>query len=291
LEQKNEIWKDASPKDISNAFTAKINNRLSVRIYKDCRPACLETAPLQKGLVLVLDQRELIEEGLGFGVPVVKYADKTYFSGSARSWMETEEKHPTLVKSFNLNMISRKRIGNGPFVNDNLYHILHRAFEIGYINYQGLARASNKIMELRKTFNINTEFIKVKSRGSMTFKYSCRPNKIEITMESSLLELNKCNEIVILNEQGSTFFRRYTDSTGHVLFDRGIGAWTKIMADEASFSDTEQTFSFTIKNRSYFSLFRGWEKTKKRFSWAGLAYSLPPRQSTFDYSIRLSLLK
>jgi len=239
----------------------------------------------------LLNKKELIEEGLGFGVPVVKYADKTYFSGSATSWIETEKKYPTMVKSFNLNTISRKRIGTGPFVNDRLYQILHRVFEIGYIKYPRLGRAYNKIMELRKTFNINTEFIKVKSRGRITFKYLCRPHKIEISIESSLLELDKCNEIMILNEQGSTFFRRYTDSASSVLFDRKIGAWTKIVANEASFSDIQQTLSFTIKNSSSFSLFRGWEKTKKRFSWAGLAYSLPPEQSTFNYSIKLSLLK
>ena len=43
----------------------------------------METASLQKGLIMVFDDQELIDEGLGFGVPVAKYDDKTYFPGSA----------------------------------------------------------------------------------------------------------------------------------------------------------------------------------------------------------------
>jgi hypothetical protein len=146
-------------------------------------------------------------------------------------------------------------------------------------------------MELRKTLKFQTEFIKVRPRGTAIFRYSFRPYEIQVTAELSLLELDKCKEILILNEQGSSFFRRYADSSGLLLFDRRIGGWAKVVADEASFSGLKQELAFTVRNKSSAALFRGWEKTRGRFSWAGLAFSLSPRNSTFCYSLRFSLGK
>jgi len=288
LETKNEFWRNISSTDFSKPFTVQIGDRTSVRLYQDCRPTCLETGPLQKGLVLLLNGEELIEEGIGFGVPVAKYKDKTYFSSSAKTWIQTKNDHYTLVKSFVLDTISRKRIKGGSYLNDRLYHFIHRAFELGYTNFRMLAQASNKLMELRKTLKVQTEFTRVKPRGTVIFKYLCRPDEIQVTSELSLLELDRCKELLLLNEQGSSFFRRYADSAGLLLFDHKIGAWTKIVADQASFSDLKKTLTFSIINKSSAPLFRGWEKSRNRFSWAGLAYSLPPRTKTFSYSLKLS---
>jgi hypothetical protein len=288
LEPKNEFCQHFSPKNLANPFTVQISNHISARLFPDCRPVCLETAPLQKGLALFLNGKELIEEGMGFGVPIAKYKDKTYFSGSAKTRMLTNNNNCTLVKSFVLNTISRKRIGEGSYINDKLYHFLHRAFELGYLNFQGLTKASNRVMELRKTLKVYTDFIRVKPRGTAVFKYSIRPNEIQVTANFSLLELDQCKEIIVLNEQGASFFRKYTDSSGTILLDRKIGAWARIEADEASFSDLTQELTFTLRNESSASFIRGWEKTRGRFSWAGLAYSLSPKTSTFCYSLRFS---
>lgn len=262
LKRKHEILPPSSSYGLLNPFTFQLNDRLSVRLYQDSRPKCLETAPLQKGLVLLLDDKELIEEGVGFGVPVVKYKDKTYFSGTAKSWVHKDEECYTLVKSFVLDTISRKRFGRGAYVNDELYNFLHRVFELVYLNHYGLVPVLNKVMELRKTLNIQTEFIKVKPRGMITVMYSCRSEEVQIATELCLLELDRCKEILILNEQGSTFFRRYADSSGSVLFDRKIGAWTKVLANETFFSDEKQTLTFTLKQKKSGTLLRGWEKTK-----------------------------
>ena len=219
----------------------------------------------------------------------MKYKDKTYFSGSAKCCIRTDENRCTLTKSFVLDTISRKRLGTSSYINDKLYHFLHRAFEIVYLNYQGLAQASNRIMALQKSLGIQTEFIKVKPRGTVTFKYSFSPNEIQVIADMKLLNLDRCKNILIHNEQGASFFNRYSDSTGLALSDHKIGAWTKITSEEASFSNTKQTLTFALKNNAHVALLRGWEKTLDRFSWAGFAYSLPPINSAFHYAIELGV--
>ena len=64
--------------------TVSLGSNLALRIYPDSRPHNLETAQLQKGLVLMVNGKEVVEEGIGFGVPVVIFSDKTYFSSSAQ---------------------------------------------------------------------------------------------------------------------------------------------------------------------------------------------------------------
>jgi hypothetical protein len=265
-----------------------MESRLSIRLYTNCLPNFWEVAPLHKGLVLMLDGKELIEEGMGFGVPVVKYLDKTYFSSSARCYIHENENHPTLVKSFALDTVSRKRIGKASYINDEFYRFFHRLFERAYLGRKSLAHIFSRIMELRRIVGVQTEFIKVNPRGIVTVEYSCQPSIIRVQVDLSELELAGCQEILIVNEQGSTFFRKYFDSDGLNLFDERIGAWEMVNAKEASLSDVKETLKFTLGNKDSGALFRGWEKTKGRFSWAGLSYSLHPRLSTFDYVIKLS---
>jgi hypothetical protein len=92
-----------------------------------------------------------------------------------------------------------------------------------------------------------------------------------------------------LNEQGASFFRKYNDTEGLRLFDEKIGAWQMVSAEEASFSYSRENLTFSLRKMNSSKLFRGWEKTKGRFAWAGLGYSLDPRLSNFDYIIKLNI--
>jgi hypothetical protein len=235
----------------------------------------------------VFDGQELVEEGVGFGVPVVKFDDNTYFSSSAFTAINNSNKYPTLVKSFSIDTVSRKRIGKGPYIKDGFYSFLSRLFEKAYLRYKRQRLFFDKIMELRNVLEITTEFVKVKPRGSITFKYSFLPNLIQVEVDLSALYWTGRKEILILNEQGSGFFRKYFDSDGLTLFDKQIGAWEQVEAEEASMSDVRGNLTFTLKNKKMARLYRGSERVKGRFSWAGLNYSLSKNARFFSYEITM----
>jgi hypothetical protein len=119
-----------------------------------------------------------------------------------------------------------------------------------------LTIALSTIMELRAIMKVQTEFIKVKPRGKVTFNYLCQPGRIIINVDLSCLELDGCEEILVLNEQGSTFFSRYSDTNEARLSDEKIGAWEMVNASEASLSDPKETLTFTLARGSS-TLFRG----------------------------------
>ena len=58
----------------------ELGGGLAVRAYADTRPHVGKITPLQKGLVLLQDGRELIEEGYGFGTPIVLQDGRSYLS-------------------------------------------------------------------------------------------------------------------------------------------------------------------------------------------------------------------
>jgi hypothetical protein len=275
------------PLRLTQPFTIEALKDVFLRLYPDSRPHCLEIAALQKGLVLVFDGKELVEEGVGFGVPVVKFDDNTYFSSSALTAIHQNSKYPTLTKSFSLDTISRKRIWKGPYIKNGFYSFLQRLFEKAYLRHRRQRLFFDKIMELRNILEINTEFVKVKPRGNITLKYSFLPKLIQVEADMSALDRAGCQEILILNEQGSGFFRKYFDSDKLVLLDKQIGAWERIETEEASMSDARGNLAFTLKNRNGARLYRGSERVNGRFSWAGLNYSLPKDVRFFSYEITL----
>jgi len=271
------------------ALALQLTSRLSARLYQDCYPRCMETSALQKGLILTFDGKELIEEGLGFGVPVVKYRDKTYFSSLARISFGENRSTSWATKTFVMDTVSRKKFWRLTYINDTFYSSMRKIFEKLYLRNKDLALLFNAVMAFRETAKIKTEFNKVRDRGVVAVTYNVQPGNVAISVDFSNLTLEGCKELLILNEQGSTTFSTYTDTDGLKLSRRKIGAWDPVTAKTASLVNDSGNLSFSLQKLSRAHLFRGWERTRNRFSWAGLSYSLYPNQKVFNYTIKLSV--
>jgi hypothetical protein len=246
----------------------------------------METAPLHKGLVLMLDNQEVIEEGMGFGVPVVKYIDKTYFSSLAYVSIQKNQSIHTIKKTYVLDAISRKKFWRSTYIDDDVYSLARKTFAKLYLKHKNVSPLFNNVMMLRNMAKIKTEFQKVKPKGKVTVNYEIQPAVIKVSVDFSDLMLDDCEELLVLNEQGSNIFDKYVDSSGLKLAGSKIGGWGPVTADIAFLLSSKKKIGFCLQKNKRATLFRGWENTRRRFSWAGLNYSLKPKNGIFDYSIR-----
>ncbi len=229
----------------------------------------------------MLDRRELIGEGAGFGAPVVRYDDHTFFSTSARVHVYEPK---VLMKSFLMDSVSRKRFGtSGPYV-DQIYSILHRIFTWSYLKFK-CRPIFKKIIEFRRTLGLRTEFVRVRSRGTVNITYTLS-SSMQIKVDLTRLDTRGCKEILILNEQDGDFFRRYIDRE-EITGDR-IEAWRQVISENASFSDVKGSLTFALKKINGSSLISGREHVNRCLSWSGLNYSLRPGTRDFTYTLEIT---
>jgi len=79
-----------------------LDRGLVLRAYPDTRPHVGKITPLQKGLVLVQDGQELIEEGYGFGTPIVVQDGRSYLAQHAD--VATSPDGREIVKRFRIDV-------------------------------------------------------------------------------------------------------------------------------------------------------------------------------------------
>jgi hypothetical protein len=269
-------------------FTFEAKNALAFKIYPDNRPRNLEIAALQKGLILTLNGKELVEEGAGFGGPIVKYADRTFFCSNANVYCQKLGNGSAVVKKiYFLDAVSEKQI-RGASVNDGFYSFFHAAFEKAYLSWQSGRPVFDWMIHLRKALGLQTRFVKVQPRGEVAVTYHCSPTQINVHVDLSAMKKEGCREVLLLNEQGATQFRRYSDTDGAVFSDGQIGAWTQVKSKQASLTSTKTGLCFSLEKVAGATLYRGRELVKDRFSWAGMTYALNPKTPVFDYAVKLS---
>jgi len=248
--------------------------------YPSCR--------IQKGLILVHDNKDLSEEGIGFGVPVLKFGQKTIFPGNGCIMIRIEEDRTFVNIDYDLNLaemiyIKGRRIESGIFYKiAGYFSRLHRKYPF---SRKLLTRCS---IAMRRAFAIETRFEETAPAGLVKVEYNiCTDGIIHIRADLSTVKKERCTEVMIMNEQGAEYFDTCCDSEGTHLIRNEIGSWSETFSNEVSFIDPHNNIAFTLSRVRGSRMFFGRELLKNRLAWSGLAYSLTPAKLNFAYDIRI----
>jgi hypothetical protein len=231
------------------------------------------TARLQKGLLLLDDGEDLAEEGVGFGVPILKRGIRTIFPGDVKVTWDHEGELCTVRAAFAMNLLERLARPAGATVKSrslyaakNSLAALHRRSP----TLRGpLTAASNA---LRRTFGWAT-----------TFEEAAAEDAATLTLTYTI----DAGEVVVMNELGARHFDEYTDADGTSLRGDQIGSWDRVAAARASFVCAARRVSFSLEQTAGATLHRGRELIGSRVSWSGFGYSLPPTLERFGYDLTI----
>jgi hypothetical protein len=240
---------------------------------------------IQKGLVLGLGNRDLSEEGVGFGLPVLKIGSKPVFPGSWRI-STTGHNGLCLIKAdFEMNL-SAEMARRGRIINNGLICLardtfckIHREHPL----FRNWISVSSRA--LKKRLDLEDVFTEMPNIAYVSASYLICDSRIDVKFWFPAID--DCREITIMNEQGANCFDTYKDSNGLILKGEKIGSWDQIKAEDASFIDPTDGLMFSLKKVEGSRMFRGRELVAGCLAWSGLAYVLPPETKEFAYSIEL----
>jgi hypothetical protein len=241
---------------------------------------------IQRSLVLEMGDKDLSEEGVGFGLPVIKRGLQAVFPGSWSLSAKLDNGFWLINADFEMNLIARmarkgKIIDNGLFCQAwESFSKIHRE----YPQFRKFIAISSRI--LKKKLDLREAFTQEATLGFVRASYLISNSRIDI--EISFPKIDGCTELIILNEQGASWFNTYQDSNGLILKGERIGSWDQIEANNASFIDAADGLVFTLKRIEGAKMFRGRELVADSLAWAGLAYILPHWTERFAYSIELN---
>jgi len=267
-----------------NQSTIPLSSSLALRINSDTKPHNSQIAYLQKGLILVHNGVETVGEGTGFGVPVLIYSDETYFSGSSHVYLSRQNDFKIIRKEFFMDEVPRKRIRKVKLENQKL-RAMSRYLDELYQKHRRLRLLTLKSLSMR--MGVHTSFVKTTTVGKVIVTYGISQSLILVKTDFSLLKRENLKKIFMLNEQGSRFFRRYSDSNGTKLVDKKIGAWETIEAEWASITDLQGRVGFRLWGTKNSVLRRGREFLKGCLDWIGLDYEINPKNAVFEYEIEI----
>lgn len=254
---------------------------------------------IPKGPVLVHRGVDLSEEGVGFGVPVLKQGLKTVFPGSVRLSVRAEGRQTIIDAAFEMNLHERltrssgsEPGGRGERSLGRILGALQRTLAAAFRRAPALRGALTRISGLVRTrLGVATVFEEAPTRGSVRVRYVADPEAGELVISADTrgLDRRSATELVLMNEMGANHFDAFRDSSGLRLRGSSIGAWERVQAGSASFVDSRSGITFSMDQVPGARMFRGTELIGSRLAWSGLAYSISPRTDWFSYTVTISV--
>jgi len=271
---------------VSSMHTCSISDSVALRIHSDTKPRNMKIGNLQKGMIFLFNGAEVVGEGTGFGVPIGKYSDETFFSGSSFLQVQKQGDFVVVRKEFLMDLIER-----GKFRNLKLENVKLR----GIMDYVSLLSRKNKFIahfiirakDLLFKFGVESTFVRTVPKGKVVVTYTIDQNRILVKLSFSELDHANLQKVFMLNEQGAHFFRKYSDSEGLKLADKEIGIWDSVTAQSAKIADNQGRIGFSLKNVEGTVLRRGREFVKGSLDWIGLDYEPNPEDDQFKYAIEI----
>jgi hypothetical protein len=245
---------------------------------------------LQKGLIIVSNGQELAEEGVGFGVPVLKQGVKTIFAGEIElTWSNMGSRREIEAIYFmNLEeMLISQSLGS--LKSESLYRIKNHLADLyrrAPLLRDPLTFLSNM---LRSIFRWQTVYEEAGCNYAVKVNYSVDPKAktIKVTMDTTGASLEGITEVILMNEQGAHHFDIYSDASGLLLKGDAIGKWDLVTSETASFLCSSQQIAFTLGQINGSRLFRGRESIDNRLAWSGFGYSFHPSIQHFTYTLEI----
>ena len=285
----------ASLQTQSMEITLPKSSGISLKIAPDAtRGNDYPTARLQKGLLLTHNGLDLSEEGVGFGVPLLKRGIKILYPGNIELVSSRNGTLEQVTAKFTLNLEEKVILPGFKSAQSNrLYPVKYLLAAIirRWPPLRGfLTTLSNA---LRWMFGLKTVFEIAEFSSSLIMIYTIdrQAGTLTVEVDTKNLSGNGITEVFVLNEQGARYFNVYRDSSGTLLRGEAIGCWDKVTAEQASFLSETHRLAFTLHQVKGATLYRGRELIGSRLAWSGFGYSFQPTIERFSYQVSIESLQ
>jgi hypothetical protein len=261
-----------------------LSKTVALRIYSSTHPKNMKIANLQKGLVFVHNGVEQIGEGGGFGLPILRFGDETFFSGSSTVNVTRNGCSTRIHKVFLMDRIARRK-----FRNVHLQNRQARAFmkQVAVLYRKHNLPRLLALRELSLIAGVESVFVKTSPIGQLSVTYEISDDIIAVKVDFRYLKRKHLQKIFILNEQSASFFRMYSDATSEKMWDGKIGAWQAVNSKWASLLNPHYRIGYRLWDVENSVLWRGRETLTSFLDWSGLDYELSPYENCFEYKIEL----